>query len=206
MSQYYYCPRRAALIMLEQAWSDNEYTAAGTLEHSNVHTQHVEKRGELARIYDMYVSSERLGLAGMCDCVEAERDDSGVYIPMLGDKYRLFPVEYKHGRIRSETEYNVQLCAQAICLEDMFGCSIDSGAVFYITAHRRSQVIFTDSLRKMVADGVDDIRRIESSMIVPQARYSSRCMKCSIAELCSPQIKGSAAEYMERLIDECCEK
>lgn len=205
LSQYYFCPRRAGLIMLEQVWEDNEYTASGTLEHENVHNEHIEKRGQQAKIYDMYVSSEKLGVSGMCDCVEAQLDEKGAYIPALDGKYNLFPIEYKHGVVRNEGEYNVQLCAQAMCMEEMFNCRIQSGAIFYINAHRRFDVEFDDSLRQTVIDGINALKNINSKMQVPKPKYSAKCRKCSISEICCPKIKGSASEYMKSLINDCCQ-
>lgn len=204
LSQYYFCPRRAGLIMLEQVWEDNEYTALGTFEHDNVHKEHIEKRGSLAKIYDMYVSSENLGVSGMCDCVEAQLDDSGAYISALDGNYILFPIEYKHGNVRNEIEYNVQLCAQAMCIEEMFGRKIKNGAIFYISAHRRVNVEFDDTLRKMVIDGINALKNIAQEMRVPKSEYSAKCMKCSIAEICCPKIKCSAADYMKSVIKDCC--
>lgn len=205
LSQYYFCPRRAGLIMLEQVWEDNEYTVSGTMEHENVHDEHIEKRGQQAKIYDMYVSSEKLGVSGMCDCVEAQLDDeSGAYIPALDGKYNLFPIEYKHGIVRNETEYNAQLCAQAMCIEEMFDCKIKNGAIFYISAHRRVDVQFDDNLRKMVIDGIKALQTISDKMQVPKPEYSAKCRKCSIEEICCPKIKCSASDYMKSMVNDCC--
>ncbi len=190
--------------MLEQAWQDNTDTAMGTLEHANVHHEHIERRGGTAKIYEMYVCSDALRLIGLCDCVEAELDEGSAYIEILGGKYRLFPVEYKHGVQRDELEYNVQLCAQAMCLEEMFHCHIAEGAIFYITSHRRVTVAFDEELRALVRQGVLALQEMRRSMKIPLADYTAKCRKCSLLEQCAPKVRTSAASYMKKLVTECC--
>ena len=185
LSQYYFCKRRAGLILLEQAWEDNVYTVEGSLQHERVHTKRIEKRGNFVKLYELSVFSELHCLSGKCDCVEAYECEEGVVIPALQQTYQLYPIEYKHGRIRNEIEYQVQLCAQAMCLEEMFGCHIPKGALFYIDAHRRIEV----ELHK-----------------VPSAAFERKCLKCSLYEICQPKVKASASSYLKALAAECCEK
>lgn len=133
LSQYGYCKRRCSLLALEQIWQENEYTAAGRMQHKRVHTGRMEQRGEAVHIFEMPIFSRRLGVSGFCDCVEAHPSPSGVPIPYGEGKYEFFPVEYKHGVVRDEEEYHLQLCAQAICLEERFGAQIPAGAIFLLT-------------------------------------------------------------------------
>lgn len=197
LSQYMYCSRRAGLLLLEQSWEDNEYTAAGMVSHQRTHDARIEKRGELVKLYGFAVQSERLNISGVCDCVEASAENNGAEIPELPGRYLLYPLEYKHGVVRDETEYNVQLCAQAMCLEEMFGIGIPLGAIFYIDAHRRSEVALDGALREKVEDSVSALRFMLATLKVPPAKKTAKCRKCSIANPCMPDVRSSAALYMK---------
>ena len=197
LSQYLYCSRRAGLLLLERSWEDNEYTAAGMVSHQRTHDARIERRGELAKLYGFTVQSERLNIGGVCDCIEAHAENGGAEISELPGRYLLYPLEYKHGVVRDETEYNVQLCAQAMCLEEMFGIDIPFGAIFYIDAHRRSEVALNGALREKVEDSVSALRAMLTAQKTPSARKSAKCRKCSMDSLCMPGVRASAAEYMK---------
>lgn len=182
--------------MLERAWSDNRSTVEGTAQHKIVHSLDIERRGKKIKIFEMSVYSKLLGLSGKCDCVEGEEDERGVFLPACNGKYQLCPVEYKHGVIRCETEYNVQLCAQAMCLEEMFGISLDKGAIFYINSHRRSEVCIDQQLRDMVRAGIEGLKAMKN---VPPAEYSSKCKKCSMVDWCMPKAPSTSKKYMAEL-------
>ncbi len=195
LSQYGYCPRRCGLLMLEQVWSENEYTAAGRAQHERVHTARTERRGPLLSLYELPVFSRRLGISGLCDCVEAHEDPRGVPLPFGPGTYRLYPVEYKHGVVRDEEEYQIQLCAQALCLEERYGCTIPSGALFFIDAHRRDEVLLTPALRAKTECGAWVLRDLSNASVLPEAQYGFKCKKCSLAEHCQPKLKLSSAAY-----------
>lgn len=110
-----FCLRRAALLTNEQIWAESADTAKGRAEHERVHTQRIERRGDSAKLYEFPVFSEILGVAGKCDCIEAEAAPDGCCIPALCFPARLYPIEYKHEKLRAEREYAIQLCAQAMC-------------------------------------------------------------------------------------------
>lgn len=206
LSQYGYCKRRCSLLALEQIWQENEYTAAGRLQHKRVHTGRTEKRGDIIYIFEMPVFSRRLGVSGFCDCVEAHPSPSGNSIPYGDEKYIFYPVEYKHGIVRDEEEYHLQLCAQAICLEERFDMQIPAGAIFFIDAHRRDEILFSEKLRDQTwktAKEISDL--IESQKPVP-AVYSAKCKKCSLREACQPRIRCSAHSYSESLWDEAAKE
>lgn len=109
-----FCLRRAALLTNEQVWAESADTAKGRSEHERVHTQRIERRGDSAKLYEFPVFSKAMGVSGKCDCIEAEASAQGCMIPALDFPVRLYPVEYKHGKLRAEQEYEVQLCAQAM--------------------------------------------------------------------------------------------
>ena len=115
-----FCLRRAALLTNELLWAENADTAKGRAEHEKVHTQRIERRGDTAKLYEFPVFSKALGISGKCDCIEVEAYEHGCTIPAVDFPVVLFPIEYKHGKLREEEEYEIQLCAQAMCLEEMF--------------------------------------------------------------------------------------
>lgn len=197
VSQYGYCPRRAALLMIEQCWDENEYTAQGRTEHENVHNSRLEKRDGTIKMYDTQLYSDRLKLIGKSDCIELYASDKGAYLHDLQGYYDIYPVEYKHGKVRNEKEYNMQLCAQAICLEEMYGCEISKGAIFYITSHRRSEVIFDEQLRKETKQAAVGLMNILKEECIPKAQKSTKCKNCSLIDICMPEVSVSAFEYMD---------
>lgn len=202
LSQVCYCPRRAGLLLNERLWSENADTAKGRAEHERTHTQRVERRGNSIRLYEFTVFSDRLGITGKCDCIEAEADPEGCSIPAAEFPVRLYPVEYKHGCVRDEEEYKIQLCAQAICLEEMFRTSIHEGALFFISSHKRFPVVLDDCLRARTAMLAEKLRDIRQSLSVPAAEYGVKCRRCSLSGLCMPGLKKSAKDYLNRLSTE----
>lgn len=206
VGQYLYCPRRAALLMNQQIWCENEYTAEGRIEHQRVHTGRVERRGDFLKLYECSVWSDTLLLSGKCDCIEAHRAKEGAYLPEEDGLYALYPIEYKHGRVRQEPEYELQLCAQAICLEEMYHILIPEGALFYIDAHQRIPVKFTQELRERVIQTAGLLWECFRSQELLPAKESSKCRKCSLKEECMPSLKRSADEYCRKLLSELQEE
>lgn len=206
LSQYYYCPRRAALLMLEQAWEENEYTAMGRAEHERVHDARIEKRGTLIKLYEYSVFSNKLCLSGKCDCIEAVKMDTGCVLPFSKEFYSLYPIEYKHGIVRNEFEYQIQLCAQAMCLEEMFKYKIQKGALFFIDAHRRNEILLSNKLRSKVMAGAEALQNIMDTQKIPSAEYSKKCKKCSLLNYCQPKVNFSANNYCNQLRLLACNK
>lgn len=204
LSQARYCLRRAALILLDQAWADNEYTASGAAGHAAAHAGGIERRDDSVRIYDFHVHSDRLGLSGRCDLVEATADPAGVRLPFLAGAWRLYPVEYKHGRVRDEEEYNLQLCAQAMCLEEMYGGFIPQGAVFFLTAHRRQIVNLTEELRREVGRCAGQLWRLFFGGKLPPPVDGPKCLKCSLREVCQPRLSRNARAFNARTARDAC--
>ena len=199
LSQAGFCLRRAALITNERIWAESADTMKGRLEHERVHSQRVERRGNSAKLYELPVYSRLLGIAGKCDCIEAEYDPHGCIIPALDFPARLYPVEYKHGMLREEREYEIQLCAQAMCLEEMFCTRIPGGAIYYVTSHRRYAVSFTDELRDSVKETIRKVESTRRGFSVPPAEESAKCRACSLREHCMPGVVRSATDYCRQL-------
>ncbi|MBQ4312852.1 MAG: CRISPR-associated protein Cas4 [Clostridia bacterium] len=205
ISQAGYCLRRAALLTNEQLWNENTDTAKGREEHKRVHTSRIEKRGDTLALYEYEVFSKRMNIGGKCDCIEAVRDASGCRIPAVEFPVRLYPVEYKHGTLRDEIEYELQLCAQAMCLEEMYDTAIPEGAIFYISSHRRKSVTFTEELRRQVCEIVQQLDGIRRDFSVPHAVPGAKCKRCSLRELCMPDVGSTAREYCEKLASDAME-
>ncbi len=155
--------------------------------------------GESIYLYELGVFSRSLGVNGKCDCIEAHPDPDGVTIPWAVGTYRLYPIEYKHGVVRQEEEYHIQLCAQAMCLEELLGCSITAGAIFYIDSHRRNEVLLDKLLREKTLETAAAVRELLMTQRIPPAHYSAKCKKCSLFEDCRPKLKASAAKYCQEL-------
>lgn len=201
-----FCLRRAALLTNERVWAESADTAKGRAEHELVHTQRIERRGNSAKLYEFPVFSHRLGIAGKCDCIEAEASSDGCRIPALPFPVKLYPVEYKHGKLRSEREYEIQLCAQAMCLEEMFQTQISEGAIYYITSHRRYSVALTEELRCQVKDTIQKLRSLQRNFSIPPAEYGAKCKACSLREYCLPDVHRSALGYCQQLRREAVEE
>lgn len=203
ISQFNYCKRRVGLLMLEQQWSDSTDTVKGTYEHKNVHTVGIEYRDGRYILTEHEVFSKQLGLIGKCDAIEAIPNSNGVYLPLLDDqRYYLYPIEYKHGKLRTEEEYELQLCAQAMCLEKMYSTQIKTGAVFYINSHRRKEVVFTEKMRQDVIDTALSLTQMLDNEQIPLAESSPKCYRCSLKDICMPDITFSVSDYMKKLKNE----
>ncbi|GHS91125.1 CRISPR-associated protein Cas4 [Planctomycetales bacterium] len=193
LSQVYYCERRYALIHLEQIWADNRFTAEGEVLHARVHRETRESRRTFREEYGMAVRSREWGLTGKCDLVE-------MWLDAAGKPARINPVEFKRGREKMTAVDRVQLCAQALCLEEMFGVAIAAGQLYYFQDHRRQDVRLDAPLRADVADLLAKIRAIIAADKTPRAQYAKKkCENCSLVDLCMPQAVGqSVAQYMRR--------
>lgn len=205
IAQYGYCPRRAGLLMNQQLWEENAQTAEGRFQHQRVHDHRLERRGDALTLYEFAVFSDTLGLAGKCDCIEATACSDGAVLPGESRRWALYPVEYKHGPLRQEKEYLQQLCAQALCLEEMYDTHIPKGALFYIQSHRRLEVAFTPALRQATRETVQALRTLWQTQGLPAAQPGPRCGKCSMQSLCLPRCQTSSAAYRRALLQELTE-
>lgn len=166
------CPRRCALILIAGVWDDNRFTVEGRLMHERVHEAGDETRGGVRTCRGLQLVSKRLGLIGQADAVE--------FRPGAPP----FPVEYKHGRPQKDTSNTLQLCAQAICLEEMMGVDIPAGAIFHGATRRRQDVAFTPALRAEVEAAVVAIRALLAQGRIPPPTPTPRCRGCSLATHC----------------------
>jgi CRISPR-associated exonuclease Cas4 len=199
LHHYMVCPRQCALIHLEKVWEDNVLTAEGRILHERVDAGGSEKRKDVKRVFGLPIRSLELGLAGKADVVEFHRQTDGRWQP--------YPVEYKRGRRKMEDWDRVQLCAQALCLEEMLDMSVPEGALFYGEEQRREVVAITETLRRVTQEVAADVHRLLTRGVTPLPEYAGRCDKCSLLEVCLPrQLQGKhsgrVARYLQKAIEE----
>ena len=188
-----FCERQCALIHIEQLWSENVLTAEGKIMHDKVDTANRESRGNVRIEYGVPMRSLRLGLIGKADVVEFHRN---------GDKWTPFPVEYKRGKPKGGNCDKVQLCAQALCLEEMLNVEIPEGSLFYGQTRRREDVTFDEKLRRETEEAAKKVHELIESGITPKAEYSAKCKKCSLLELCLPKVSSKASNYLLKVMEE----
>lgn len=186
LQHWSYCPRQCALIHLEQAFDENVHTMRGNAAHDRVDDPGFETFEGVRSERALPVWSERLGLVGKCDVVEFHPDG------------HIYPVEYKHGRKRQQAHDDLQLAAQAMCLEEMFGKPISKGAIYHHTSRRRREVAITPELRQQVEDTVAAIRAMLVSGKLPPPVNDHRCKECSLNDICQPQ--AMAVSTMQRTL------
>ncbi len=190
LQHYLFCPRQCGLIHLEQIWIENRYTTEGQLLHRRVDTERVETRRNRKIVSSLQIRSLELGVSGKADVVEFHKHEGG-WIP--------FPVEYKRGRPKKHDADRVQLCAQAMCLEEMLGVHVPCGALFYGKRKRRLEVMFDPSLRTTTEDTARAIHVMLSQGVTPTATWSKQCETCSLLDACIPEQTGkqrSASTYL----------
>lgn len=175
LQHWAYCPRQCGLIHLEQAFADNIHTARGQAVHHLVDTPGYETKAGVRIERALPLWSDRLNLIGKADLVEFHPDDT------------VFPVEFKHGAKRQKLHDDLQLAAQAMCLQDMLGRPVPKGAIFHASSHRRREVAITPALRQLVIETAEAIRAMLASGRLPLPVNDSRCKECSLKDICQPE-------------------
>jgi CRISPR-associated exonuclease Cas4 len=197
-----YCERQAALIHLEQIWEENPFTVEGKHLHERVDDGKGESRGDVRIARGLPLRSLRLGLSGKADAVELHRlpaGQAGAVLPGVPGTWLPFPVEYKRGRPKQHRADHVQLCAQALCLEEMLGTPVPAGALFYGETRRRLDVAFDAVLRGETEEAAARMHRLFASRITPAPVREPKCDQCSLLEICLPAAPAaSARRYLER--------
>ena len=181
INQFLFCPRRAALIHVEGIFKDNEHTLRGDIVHEHADLRGYEVVQGVKLLRALPVFSDRLGLSGKCDIVEQRPDQS------------LFPVEFKVGKRRQWENDDAQLCAQALCLEEMFHVAIPRGAVFHADSKRRREIEFTSELRVLTEKTIADLHALLDSTAIPRAEFREACEECSLYEICLPKATGTGS-------------
>lgn len=187
-----YCPRQCALIHLEQAWAENRFTAEGKVLHQQAHEGPDESRPGIRITRSLPVRSLTLGLTGQCDVVEFHSSNT------------ILPVEYKRGKPKTHRGDEVQLCAQALCLEEMMDTLIPEGALYYGKRRRRSSIVFDSTLRSLTQEVTRSLHQLIEDQITPSATYqASKCDPCSLIDHCRPRAlrfrRGAASWFARQL-------
>ena len=205
IQHFAFCRRQWAMIHIEQQWAENYRTTAGELMHKKAHDEgSFEKRGDLLIVRGLRISSSELWLSGQCDVVEFHRDDEGVKLFGYEGKWTPVPVEYKHGAPKEDNADELQLCAQAICLEEMFQIRISDGYLFYGENRRRSHVEFTEDLREAVKKAAGEMHDLFQKGYTPNVKPTKKCRACSLEDLCLPKLQKTVKvrTYIEQGIKE----
>lgn len=184
-----FCERQCALIHIEQAWAENRFTAEGRIMHERVDEAGRESRGRVRTVNGLPLRSLCLGLSGKADAVEFHRE--GEDASGGASVWRPFPVEYKRGKPKQNDCDLVQLCAQALCLEEMLEVAVPEGALYYGKPRRRLVVVFDEALREKTREAARRLHELISSGHTPQARYEKKCESCSMLSVCMPKVTGS---------------
>lgn len=205
IQHFSFCRRQWALVYLEQQWSENLRTAEGRLEHERAHDDTLtEKRGGLLIIRGMRVVSHRLRLSGECDVVEFHADENGVELHDRAGRWLPVPVEYKHGVSKENDADRLQLCAQAMALEEMLACEVPRGAIFYATSRRREYVDISPELRAKAMDMAGEMNEYFRRGHTPKVKPGKHCNACSLKELCLPALyrRADSGKYVREHIEE----
>ena len=208
IQHYMYCPRQWALIHIEQQWEDNRLTAEGGLLHRNVdNPEYRQKNGDTITLRAVHIASHTLGLYGISDAIELLPSDSeknAITHPRYPGYWKPYPIEYKRGHRKPDERDEVQLAAQVICLEEMFGIRITEAALFYNEARHRETVMIDDRLRRLTYELSDAMHKTFSSGITPRAVEQHGCKQCSLYDLCIPELtkKTSVAYYLKTTLIE----
>ncbi len=200
LQHFVFCRRQWALIHIEQQWAENYRTVDGSIMHRNVHDKSFnETRGDIIVTRSMAISSSELGLSGECDVVEFHSSDNGVKLYGREGMYDVVPIEYKRGEPKENQCDALQLCAQALCLEEMLCCNILFGYLYYGETRRRLKVEFNEELREKVRTAVAEMHLLFSKKYTPKCKRSRSCNACSVKNICLPVLCGdktNASEYI----------
>jgi CRISPR-associated exonuclease Cas4 len=195
LSHVCYCERRFALIHFEQQWEENRFTAEGRVLHERVDTEHHESRRLFKQEYGMAVRSLQWGLIGKCDLVE-------LWYTKDRNVEKVSPVEFKRGRKKIDDTDRVQLCAQVLCLEEMFGITIESGQFYYLQEHRRTHDEIDTAIREKTITLIERIMNIRETGTTTAAKYEKRkCDNCSMVDWCMPKNTGTGYKKVSRFIE-----
>lgn len=179
LQHFVFCPRQCALIHLEGVWEGNQHTVEGDIMHARVHELGCETRGDTCITRNVAVRSLRLGVAGQADCVAFTYEEKTII--------SAFPIEYKRGKPKMHRADEVQLCAQAMCIEEMCNISVPHGAIFYGKTRRRMSVECDEELRDYTRDIACQLHALISSGKTPEAHYEKKCRSCSLINTCMPK-------------------
>ncbi len=204
IQHFRFCRRQWALIHVEQQWEENVHTIIGEVMHKRAHDPYLrEKRKDTIVVCALPVASKTMGVSGECDIVEFHRCDDGIRLFGHRGLYSVYPIEYKKGKPKNADEDQLQLTAQAMCLEEMFTTTISEGAIYYGEIKRREVVEFTEELRNNVVEIFQEMHQYYTTKYTPKVKKSKACSSCSLKEICLPSLEKSISvgEYMAQILE-----
>ena len=172
--------------------------------HERVHDQEFrESRGDRLTVRGLAIRSAQLGISGQCDAVEFYRDPDGIPLRDREGLWQPYPVEYKRGKPKEDNADELQLCAQAMCLEEMLCCTVPEGALYYGEPRRRTVVLFTPELRQQVRDSLTEMHQLYQRRYTPKVKPSKACNACSLKDLCLPKLmnRKKVADYLSAAME-----
>lgn len=210
LQHYVFCKRQWALIHIEQEWADNRLTAEGQLIHKNAHKDNfVEKRVDILTVRGLRIASPTLGIVGQCDVVEFTKLDesdavTGAKIQGHRGLWQVCPVEYKRGKDKQDDSDILQLCCEAMALEEMLACHIPYGYLFYHEIRKRRKIEFPDELRSEVKNGLQEMHCYMQKRYIPKVKPERKCQSCSLKDFCLPKLQkeDSVADYYKKVFQE----
>lgn len=205
IQHFAFCRRQWALIHIEQQWEENFRTADGRIMHEKAHDSGFhEKRGDVVISRAMQISSAELGVSGECDVVEFHRSKDGVSLFGLEGTYNVVPVEYKRGQPKVDDCDRLQLCVQALCLEEMLCCDIPQAFLYYGETHRRIAVELDAELRTRAVEMLKEMHKLYERQHTPKVKRTKSCNACSLKDICLPVLnkERSAAAYISEILNE----
>lgn len=203
IQHYAFCPRQWALIHIENVWKDNFFTADGQAKHARVNDpSQTELRGNILSVRALRVASPRLGITGICDVVEFHASKNGAVLHGRSGTWVPYPVEYKRGRSKSIDADRLQLCCEALCLEEMVGTECPEGALFYEETRRRERVMIDDRLRTEAKNMLLRMHQLYERGWTPRVKQSTKCRYCSLRNLCLPELskRQSVSTYIRKAL------
>lgn len=205
IQHFLFCPRQWGLIHIEQQWAENFLTASGEVMHNRVHDSDSSfKRGELLSLTSLRVFSDKLKIEGVCDAVEFRSEKDGIELFGRPGKWSVMPVEYKRGESKPDESDIMQVVAQALCLEEMFGCTIIRCAIYYGRTHSREYVHIDENMRCRLIKTLNNMHKYYDGHLTPKANRNKKCSSCSLIDICVPSIfeEKSVSAYIQSHIEE----
>lgn len=203
LQHFCFCRRQWALIHIEQQWAENLHTTKGLLLHKNAHDESkVEKRGDLIVMRGLRVKSDKLGVVGVCDVVEFKREPQGIHLNKYDGLWQPYPIEYKNGSPKDNEADMLQLCGQAMCLEEILACRIPVGALYYGKIKHRVEIAFTKELRTHVIDTIEEMKGYWKRGWTPKGKYKKNCCECSLKDICIPELEKTKTveSYIQEML------
>lgn len=205
IQHFVFCRRQWALIHIEQQWEENVRTFEGRVMHENAHNADFhEKRNGVIMVRAMKVFSREMGISGECDVVEFQPAPEGITLAGQKGTYIAVPVEYKRGKPKPHNADEMQLMAQAMCLEEMLMTRIPKGYLYYGETRRRTEVLFTEELRQSVRSCFEEMHAYYSRKYTPMVKKGTYCRQCSLNNICLPELSGAqpADAYVLEMLKE----